>query len=146
MDVVRGPEVKMTLTVVKNSSQIDRPFTILTTAGDGIQNDSLSVDYVKCGKIPVTKLIPVGVLDTEEQLIMRVSTITSELSAVGTSSHSETYINDSPVIKECVSAERRKREQLSAYANTQLVMNSYRRCVMDCCFGVCGMTDSLNRS
>ena len=77
---------------------------------------------------------------------MRVSTITSELSAVGTSSYSETYINDLPVIKECVSAERRKREQLSAYANTQLVMNSYRRCVMDCCFGVCGMTDSLNRS
>ena len=77
---------------------------------------------------------------------MRVSTITSELSAVETSSYSETDINDSPVIKECVSAERRRREQLSAYANTQLVMNNYRRGVTDCCFGVCGMTDSLNRS
>ena len=118
----------------------------MTTAGDGIKNDSLSVDYVKCGKIPVTKLIPVGVLDTEEQLVMRVSTITSELLAVETSSYSKTDINDSPVIKECVSAERRRRKQLYAYANTQLVMNNYRRGVMDCCFGVCGMTDSLNRS
>ena len=72
------------ITSNENSSQIDRPFTKLTTAGAGIKNDSLSVDYVKCGEIPVTKLIPVGVLDTEEQLVMRVSTITSELSAVET--------------------------------------------------------------
>ena len=66
VDVVRGPEVKMTLPAMKNYSQINRPFTKLTTAGAGIKNDSLSVDYVKCGEIPVIKLIPVGVLDTEE--------------------------------------------------------------------------------
>ena len=60
-----GPGSENGINSGANSSQIDRPFTILTTAGDGIQNDSLSVDYVKCGKIPVTKLIPVGVLDTE---------------------------------------------------------------------------------
>ena len=134
------------ITSDENSSQIDRPFTKLTTAGDGIKNDSLSVDYVKCGEIPVTKLIPVGVLDTEEQLVMRVSTITSELSAVETSSYSGTDINDIHVIEECVRAERRRREQLCAYANTQLLMNNYQRGVTDCCFGVCGMTDSLNRS
>ena len=101
------------------------------------------MDHVKCGEIPVTKLIPVGVLDTEEQLVMRVSTITSELSEVETGAYSETDINDSPVIKECVCPERRRREELSAYADTQLIMNNYRRGITDCCFGVCGMTDSL---
>ena len=40
------------------------------------------MDHVNCGEIPVTKLIPVGVLDTEEHLVRRVSTITSELSEV----------------------------------------------------------------
>ena len=74
------------------------------------------------------------------------SRITSELSEVETSVHSETDINDIPVIKECVSPERRRREQLSAYADTQLMKNNYRRGVADCCFGVCGMTDRLNRS
>ena len=130
----------------ENSNQVDRPFTELATAGAGIKNDSFSVAHVKCGEIPVTKLIPVGVLDTEEQLVMRVSTITSELSEAETSAYSETDINDLPIIKECVSTERRRREELSAYADTQLVMNNYRRGNTDCCFGVCGMTDSLNRS
>ena len=130
----------------ENSNQVDRPVTKLATAGAGIKNDSFSVEHVKCGVIPVTKLIPVRVLDTEEPLIMRVSTITPELSVVETSAYSETDINYIPVIKECVSLERRRREQLSAYANTQLVRSNYRRGVTDCCFGVCGMTDSLNRS
>ena len=134
------------ITSDEKSSQIDRPFTKLTTTGAGIKNDSLSVDYVKCGEIPVTKLIPAGALDTEEQLVMRVSTITSELSAVETSSYSETDINDSPVIKEYVCPERRRREELSAYVDTQLLMKNYRRGITDCCFGLCGMTDSLNRS
>ena len=46
-------------------NHIDRPFTRLATAGAGITDDNFSVDHVKCGEIPVTKLIPVGVLDTK---------------------------------------------------------------------------------
>ena len=60
------------------------------------------MDHVKCGKIPATKLIPVGVLDTEKQLVMRVSMITSELSEVETIAYSETDINEPPAIKLCV--------------------------------------------
>ena len=134
------------ITSNENYNQVDRPVTELATAGAGIKNDSFSVEHVKCGEILVTKLIPVRVLDTEEPLVMRVSTITSELSEVETSAYSETDINDIPVIKECVSPERRRRKQLSAHADTQLMMNNYRRGVTDCCFGVCGMKDSLNRS
>ena len=136
VDVGRGPEVKMTLPAIK----------ILIRSTGRSRNWRRLVEHVKCGEIPVTKLIPVGVLDTKEPLVMRVSTITSELSEVETSAYSETDINDIPVIKECVSPERRRREQLSAYADTQLMMNNYRRGATDCCFGVCGMTDSLNRS
>ena len=94
------------ITSDENSNQVDRPVTELATAWAGIENDSFSVEHVKCGEIPVTKLIPVRVLDTEEPLIMRVSTITSELSEVETSAYSENDINDIYVIKECVSPER----------------------------------------
>ena len=61
-----------------NYNLVDRPVTELATAGAGIENDSFSIEHVKCGEIPVTELIAVRVLDTEEQLIMRVSTITSD--------------------------------------------------------------------
>ena len=134
------------ITSDENYNQVDRPVTELATAGAGIENDSFGVEHVKCGEIPVTKLIPVRVLDTEEPLIMRVSTITSEISEVETSAYSETDINDIPVLKECVSPERRRREQLSACADTQLVMSDYTRGVTDYCFGVCEKTDSINRS
>ena len=118
----------------------------MTTAGAGIEYDSFSVKHVKCGEIPVTELIPVRVLDTEEQLIMRVSTITTELSEVETSACSETGINDIPVIKECASPEYQRREKLSAYADTQLIMSDYPRNATDYCFGVCEKTDSINQS
>ena len=106
-----GPGSEYDTTSDENSSQIDRPFTKLTTAGAGIKIDSLGVDYAKCGEIPVTKLIPAGVLDTDEHLVMRVSTITAELSGVETSSYSETDINDSPVVQEYVYPERRRRDE-----------------------------------
>ena len=80
----------------------------MTTAAAGIEIDSLSVDYAKCGEIPVTKLIPVGVLDTDEHLVMRVSTIIAEVSGLETSSYSDTDINDSPVVQEYVCPERRR--------------------------------------
>ena len=140
------PGSENNITSDENSNQVDQPVTELATAGAGIESDSFSVEHVKYGEISVTKLIPVRVLDTEEPLIMRVSTITSELSEVDTSAYSETDINDIPVIKECVSPERRRPEQLSAHAYTQLVMSDYRQGVTDYCFGVCERTDSINRS
>ena len=140
-----GPKSENDITNDENSNQIDRPFTELARGGGGAVF-RFSVDHVNCGGIPVTKLIPVGAFDTEGQLVMRVSMITSELSEVETSAYSETDINDSPIVRECVCPERRRREELSAYVDTQLIMTNYRRGSTDCCFGVYGMTDSLNRS
>ena len=129
----------------ENSGPIDRPFTKLTTTGAGIEIDSLGVDYVKCGEIPVTELIPVGVVDTDEHLVMTVSTITADVSGLVTSLYSDTDINDSPVVQEYVCPERRRRDDLSAYVDTQLLVKNCRWKMTVCCFGLCGMTDRLNR-
>ena len=125
------PGSENNITSDENFNLVDRPVTESATAGAGIETDSFSVEHVKCGEIPVTELIPVRVLDTEEPLIMRVSTITTELSEVGTSACSETGINDIPEIKECVSPDHRRREKLSAYADTQVVISDYPRSVTD---------------
>ena len=65
----------------------------------------------KCDEIPVTKMIPVGVLDTDEHLVMRVSKITAEVSGLETSLYSNDAMNDSPGIQECVCPECRMRDE-----------------------------------
>ena len=117
----------------------------MTTTEAGIEIDSLSVDYAKCDEIPVTKMIPVGVLDTDEHLVMRVSTITAEVSGLETSSYSNNTMNDSPGIQECVCPECRRRDDLSAHVDIQLLVKNNRRSLTVCCFGLCGITDRLNR-
>ena len=119
------------ITSDENSDLFDRPVTESATAGAGIKTDSFSVEHVKCCEIPVTELITVRVSDTEEPLIMRVSTITTELSEIG---------------KECVIPERRRPVKVSADADTQVVISDYQQSVQDYCFGVCEKTDSIDRS
>ena len=72
--------------------------------------------------------------------------ITSELSEVETFAHSETNINEPPAIKVCVCPERRRRKEISASVDTQLIIHHYPREIADCCFGVCGGIDRFNRS
>ena len=55
---------------------------------------------------------------------MRVSTITTELSELGTSACSETDISDIPVIKECFIPERRRPVEVSADVDTQVVISA----------------------
>ena len=117
------------ITSGENSDLFERPVTDSATAGAGIKTDSFSVEHVKCCEIPVTELITVRVSDTEEPLIMRVSTITTELSEIG---------------KECVIPERRRPVKVSADADTQVVISDYQS-VQDYCFGVCEKTDSIEK-
>ena len=119
------------ITSDENSDLFDRPVTESATAGAGIKTDSFSVEHAKCCEIPVTELITVRVSDTEEPLIMRVSTITTELPEIG---------------KECVIPEHRRPVKLSADADTQVVISDYQQSVQDYCFGVCEKTDSIDRS
>ena len=71
-----------------NSGPVGRAEPKLTTTGAGIKFNSLGVDYTNCNEIQVTKMIPVGVLDTDEHLVTRVSTITAEVSGLETSLYS----------------------------------------------------------
>ena len=95
-------------------------------------------------KFPFTKLIPVGVLDTEENIAMIMSTITTELSGVEPSSFSDSDGNDSPVVQEYVCPERWRRNDVSAYVDTQLLVKNFRRKMTICCFGLCRLTDRFN--
>ena len=128
-----------------NLGPVGRAKSKFTTTEAGIEIYSLGVDYAKCDDIPVTKMIPVGVLDTDEHLVMRVSTITAEVSGLETSSHSNDAMNDSPGIQECACPERRRRDELSAHVDIQLLVDNNQRSMTVCCFGLCGITDRLSR-
>ena len=98
----------------------------MATAWAGIEKDSLSEEHVQCCEQPVTESITVRVSDTEEPLVMRVSTITMELSELGTSACSETDISDIPVFKECVIPEHRRPVKVSTDATTQVAISDYQ--------------------
>ena len=91
------------------------------------------MDYAKYDEIPVTKRMLAGV-DTDEHLVTRVSMITAEVSRVDTSS----YSND-------VCPEHGKRDDLSAHMDLQLWVKYGQRNMTDRCFGLCGISDRLNR-
>ena len=124
-----------------NSGPVGRAKSELTTTEAGLEIDSLGVDYAKYDEIPVTKRMLAGVLDTDEHLVTRVSMITAEVSSVDTSS----YSNDSPGIQECVCPEHGKRNDLSAHMDLQLWVKYGQWNMTDRCFGLCGISDRLNR-
>ena len=134
------------ITSDENSNLFDRPVTELATAWAGIETDSLSEEHVKCCEQPVTESMTARVPDTEEPLVMRVSTITMELSELGTSACNETDISDIPASKECVIPERQRPVKVSTNANTQVVISDNQWSGRDYCFGVCKKVDSVNRS
>ena len=123
------------------SGPVGRAKSELTTTEAGIEIDSLGVDYAKYDEIPVTKRMLAGVVDTDEHLVTRVSMITAEVSRLDTS----LYSNDSPGIQECVCPERGKRDELSAHVALQLWVKNGQRNMTGCCFGLCGISDHLNR-
>ena len=133
VDIVRSLKGEMTLQAMKNSGPIDWPFTKLTSTGAGIECDSLGVDCAEDGEIP------------DEHLVMRVSTITADVSGLVTILYSDTDIDDSTVVQDYVWPERQRRDDLLAYVDTQLLVKNCRRKMTVCCFGLCGMTYRLNR-
>ena len=127
----------------EDSNLFDRPVTESATAWAGSETDSISEEHVKCCKQPVTESVTARVPDTEEPLVMRVSTVTMELSELRTSACSETDTSDIPVYKECVIPERRRPVKVSTDANTQVVISDSQWNSRDCCFGVCKKADSV---
>ena len=125
---------------------LDRPVTESATAWAESDTDNPSGEHVKCCKQPVTESVTARAPDTEEPLVMKVSTVTMELSELRTSVWGETDTSDIPVYKECCTPERRRPVKVSPDAHAQVVISDNQWNSRDCWFGVCKKADSANRS
>ena len=83
-----------------------RPMTESMTAWAGSDTDYLSGEHLEFCNRPVTEYTA-RIADTEELLVMHVSTVTIELSELRTRVLGVTDMRDIPVYKECCTPERR---------------------------------------
>ena len=130
----------------EHSEIVDRPVTELVTAQDGSNTDFISNENSEFVDQPVTESVTAWVADTEEMLVMNVSTVIIELSALRTMVLGETDTGIIPVYTENDTVERRWSAKVSPGAHVQVVRSDNQRNSMNCCFGVCEMADSVDRS
>ena len=129
-----------------DSKLFDRPVTESVTAWAGSDTDHPSGEHLEFCNRPVTESVTARAADTEEPLVMNVSTVTIELSELRTRVLGETDMSDIPVYKECCTPERRRPVKVSPDAQAQVVISDNQWNSRDCCFGVCKKADSVNRS
>ena len=122
-------------------SEVIRTFPVMK-----IRICSTSGEHVKCCKQPVAVSITARAPDTEEALVLKVSTVTMELSELRTSVWGETHTSDIPVYNEYCTPERRRPVKVSPDAHAQVVISDNQWNSRDCCFGVCTKAHSVNRS
>ena len=102
-------------------------------------------EYLERFDRPVTESVTAQAADTEEILVMNVSTVATEQSVLSERVLCETDKRVIPVNREELTPERRRPENISPVALQQVKMrNNLCNCV-DYCFGVCGKADSVNR-
>ena len=130
----------------EHSEIVDRPVTELVTAQDGSDTDFTRNENSEFIDRPVTESITTWAADTEEMLVMKVSTVTIELSELRTRVLGETDTRNIPVYTENVTPERRWPEKVSPGAHVQVVRSDNPRNYINCCFGVCKIADSVNQS
>ena len=123
-----------------------RPVTESMTARAGSDIDYPNGEHLEFCDRPVTESVTARAADTEELLVMNVSTVTIELSELRTRVLGETDTRDIPVYKENCTPERRWQEKISPGAHVQVVRSDNQWNSMDYCFGVCKKADSVNRS
>ena len=111
-----------------------------------IDTDFISEEDSEFVDRPVMESITAWAAVTEEMLVMNVSTVTIELSALRTMVLGETDTRNIPVYTENDTAERRWSEKVSPGAHVQVVRSDNQRNSMNCCFSVCKIADSVNRS
>ena len=129
-----------------DSKLFGRPVTGSATAWAGSDTDNSSGIYVKCDKQPVTESVTARASDTEEPLVMMVSTVTMELSELRTSVCGETDTSDILIYNEYSIPDRRRPVKVSPDVNTQVVISDNQWNSRDCCFGMCKKADSVNWS
>ena len=132
------------ITSVNNSKMIDRPVTGSLPACGGTDTDSPSGIYEINDKQPVTESVAARASDTEEPLVMTISTVTMALSELRTSVCDDTDTGDIPVYNEYSIPDRRRPVKVLPDVNIQVVKSD--RNSKDCCFGMCNEADSIDRS
>ena len=125
---------------------IDRPVTGSLPVCAGTDTDSPSGIYEKNDKQPVTESVTARASDTEEPLVMTVSTVIMALSELRTSVCDDTDIGDIPVYNEYSIPDRRRPVKVLPDVNTQVVKSDNHWNSRDCCFGMCNKADSVDRS
>ena len=125
---------------------LGRPVTESMTARAGSDTDYPSGEHLEFCNRPVMESVTERAADTEELLVMNVSTVTIEPSELRTRVLGETDTSDIPVYKECCTPKRRWPEHVSPDAHAQLVISDNQWNSRDYCFGVCKKADSVNRS
>ena len=93
----------------------------------------------------VTESVTARAADTEEILVMNVSTVATEQSELREMGLCETDKRGIPVNREELTPERRRPENISPGALQQVKMRNNQWNCVDYCFGVCGKADSVNR-
>ena len=89
----------------EHSEFVGQPVTNWVTAWAGSDTDHPSGEHLKFSNRPVTESVTARETDTEEPLVMNVSTVTIELSELRTMVLGETDTSDIPVYKECCTPE-----------------------------------------
>ena len=94
----------------------------------------------------VTESVTAWAADTEEILVMNVSTVATEQSELREMVLCKTDKRGIPVYREECTPERRRPRIISPGALQQIEMSNNQWNCVDYCFGVCGKADSVNRS
>ena len=130
----------------EHSEFFGQPVTNLVTAWVGSYTDHPSGEHLIFSNRLVTESVTARETDTEEPLVMNVSTVTIELSELRTRVLGETDTSDITVYKESCTPKCRKPVKVSPNAHTQLVISDIQWNYRDCCFGVCKKANSVNLS
>ena len=130
----------------EHSEFFDRPVTESVTAQAGSDTDFPSGEHSEFVDRPVTESVTARAADTEEILVMNVSTVATEQSELREMVLGETNKRGIPVCSVECTPEHRRPENISPGALQHVEMSNNQRNCVDYCCGVCGKADSVNRS
>ena len=111
----------------------------------GSDTDFPSGEHSELFDRPVTESVTARAADTEDILVMNVSTVATEQSELREMVLCKTDKWGIPVYREEWTPERRRPENISPGTLQQVEMRNNQWNYVDYCFGVCGKADSVNR-
>ena len=113
------------------------------TAQAGSDTDFPNGEYSEFVDRPVTKSVTARAADTEQILVMNVSTVATETSELRTMVSGETDKRGIPVYSVECTPESRHPENISASALQRVEMSNKQRNYVNYCCNVCGKANSV---